>query len=119
MKRRDMNRWIKAVGLIVLATAIVPPLWVARARSSKSPTPRVHLIADMDDQPKVKTQRASTLFADGRAMRPMLTGTVARGQLQDDDHLLQGRAAGEWARAVPIDVSGGTRRRGRERCDGF
>lgn len=114
-----MNRWMKSVGLIVLAAAVVPPLWIARARSSKSPAPRVHLIADMDDQPKVKTQRASTLFSDGRAMRPVPAGTVARGQLQDDDHLLQGRAAGDWATAFPIDVSLATLRRGRERFDVF
>ena len=39
---------------------------------------------DMWVQPKTKPQHGSDLFADGRASRPKVPGTVARGQNVDD-----------------------------------
>lgn len=39
---------------------------------------------DMWVQPKTKPQHASELFADGRASRPKVPGTVARGQNVDE-----------------------------------
>lgn len=39
---------------------------------------------DMHDQPKYKPFRGSDFFADGRSMRPLVKGTVARGTLNDD-----------------------------------
>lgn len=46
---------------------------------------------DMHDQPKYKFGRQSAFFADGRASRPLLEGTVARGQLRDDKLLYTGK----------------------------
>jgi mono/diheme cytochrome c family protein len=43
--------------------------------------PRIHFIQDMDNQPKFKAQQSSLFFADGRANRPPVPGTVARGEL--------------------------------------
>ena len=39
----------------------------------------LRLFPDMDDQDKVKTQRASTFFADGMGARNPVDGTVPRG----------------------------------------
>ena len=64
--------------LVVLAA--LPPLWIARTRLVKSATPRIEIFADMDFQPKYKTQAASPLFADGRAMRPPVPGTMSAGR---------------------------------------
>jgi mono/diheme cytochrome c family protein len=44
----------------------------------------------MDLSPAKDAQQSSTLFADGRAMRPDVPGTVARGQLGQDMNFLTG-----------------------------
>lgn len=49
-----------------------------------SEKPPIHLVQNMDDQPKVKAQSESRFFADGLAMRPPVEGTVARGMLRED-----------------------------------
>ena len=52
--------------------------------------PRIHIIQDMDIQPKFKEQSFSPVFADGRSARPPIPGTVARPlHAGDDDRFLQ------------------------------
>ena len=116
-------------GSIVLAVAAaVPFALAAKARNSKSTSPRIHLIGDMDWQPKYKAQRENPLFEDGRATRPEVTETVAVGELRDDDHFYRGKINGAFARTFPPEVSydDATMARGRERfgiyctpCHGF
>ena len=116
-------------GSIVLAVAAaVPFALAAKARNSKSTSPRIHLIGDMDWQPKYKAQRENPLFEDGRATRPEITETVAVGELRDDDHFYRGKIGGAFARTFPPEVSfdEATMARGRERfgiyctpCHGF
>ncbi len=77
-------------GAIACCLALLPPLLIARARERTAPVPRLHLFKDMDAQPKFKAQRASALFSDGRAMRPNLPGTVARGDLREDVRFYRG-----------------------------
>ncbi len=78
-------------GLVVLlALLCVPPVLIARMRNTDSRLPRFHLITDMDFQPKFKAQSTDALFSDGRAMRPQVAGTVARGQLEADTRLYKG-----------------------------
>jgi mono/diheme cytochrome c family protein len=43
--------------------------------------PQLSPITHMLDQPRLNAQQASTFFTDGRAMRPPVPGTVARGYL--------------------------------------
>lgn len=47
-------------------------------RGEPSRKPPVHLNQNMDLQDKYKPQRVSKIFADGRAMRPSVEGTVGR-----------------------------------------
>ncbi|MEE8452427.1 MAG: quinol:electron acceptor oxidoreductase subunit ActD, partial [Thermoguttaceae bacterium] len=111
--------------VVVVALALLPPLLIARARGAKSASPRIHIIQDMDFQPKYKTQTAGPLFADGRAMRPPVPGTIADGQLDDDPYfdrgyLVLGRdEKGEEIRdyftTFPIRVDMATILRGQER----
>src|SRR5438128_9171747 len=49
---------------------------------------------DMHDQPKFIPLRQSTFFADNRSARPLVAGTVARGQLRDDLLLYTGKVNG-------------------------
>ncbi len=60
---------------------------------------------DMHDQPKLEPYEASTFFADGRASRPVVAGTVARGALEEDEHLFQGRVAGKLADTFPFEIT--------------
>lgn len=80
---RDVPGLIHIVGAISTAVALVPPLWVAAA-AGESSSPRLSIWWDMDYQPKFKAQTPTTLFADGRAMRTAVPGTVARGALTND-----------------------------------
>jgi mono/diheme cytochrome c family protein len=99
--------------------ALIPPLVFARMRATPSPNRPIHIFYDMDFQPKFKTQAPNPLFADGRAMRPPVEGTVARGEAYVDAHMHEGVAGGGWATALPasmkLDVA--TLERGHQRFD--
>ena len=103
--------------IVVIFLAMIPPAVIAWARAVNSSQPRIHLIQDMDNQPKFRAQHANALFADGRAMRPPITGTVARGGLNEDDHYYRGLSNGQWAATFPpqVAVTMDLLQRGRER----
>ncbi len=90
--------------LILIVVAMIPPTLVARARAVRSAKTRIHLVQDMDNQPKFRAQHANPLFADGRAMRPPVAGTVAREQLDTDEHFHLGIFNGEWATTFPAQT---------------
>ncbi len=71
--------------LLVMVAGLIPASLVFKMRNGMDPLPRWHVFFDMDFQPKKKPQQISTIFADGRAMRPQVAGTVARGQLEQAD----------------------------------
>lgn len=98
-------RWGAIIGLILISVATIPPLVTYRARSRTSDVTRMQLIWDMDQQPKFKSQSANTLFADKRAMRPQVPGTVARGEGLTNEHLEHGMTDGKWTttNALPIE----------------
>lgn len=70
---------------------------------------------DMHDQPKYESLEASTFFPDGRASRPLVAGTVPRGQLREDTHLYEGRVAGKPAETFPFPIDLKTLERGQKR----
>jgi mono/diheme cytochrome c family protein len=60
-------------------------------------------------QPSYHPDEASSFFADGRAARPVVAGTVARGHLRTDLHLFAGKRSqvhGEWT--LPATLIGAT-----------
>ncbi|MBI2833361.1 MAG: cytochrome c [Acidobacteria bacterium] len=71
----------------------------------------------MQDQPKYEPLEQSDFFADGRAARPIIDGTVARGHLNDDEVLYTGKDGGAPVEAFPVAISHETLERGRERFD--
>ena len=111
--------------IILVVASFLPLALLAKARFSNSPLPPVHIIQDMDNQPRYNTQAANPLFADGRAMRQPVPGTVARGHLDADDHYYRGfsqvknEETGQWEvkyfQAIPpqITVDKQTMERGR------
>jgi len=74
---------------------------------------------DMHDQPKFKPYAKSDFFADRRASRPLVDGTIARGHLREDAVLNTGKAAGKPVDVFPFAVSAAVMARGQERFDVF
>jgi len=113
----EIPKGIIYVTLILVVAAILPVLFIVRARTVPSAKPAVHLIPDMDAQPRFDAQEANALFADGRSMRPILAGTIARGELHSDDALYRGKVGEEWVTEFPFPVTRELMIRGRERYD--
>lgn len=110
-----MPKWLIYIAVIVTALALVPLALIARARSVTSSQPRIHLIHDMDHQPKFKAQAENPLFADGRAMRPPVPGAVPAGSFGAEQAFTTGRRDGVWVAALPVPVTAEVLRRGEER----
>lgn len=89
------------IGAVAFCLALVPPLWIARDRATRSDVPRIHPVTDMDFQPKYRAQAESNLFDDGRTMRLPVEGTVARDELYADQHFHYGVVDGEFAATFP------------------
>ena len=70
---------------------------------------------DMHDQPKYTPYKPSDFFADGRSARPLVEGTVAQGQLFDDELLYTGKVGGQESPVFPYPIDEPAMRRGRER----
>jgi mono/diheme cytochrome c family protein len=74
---------------------------------------------DMHDQPRYDPMREATFFTDARSARPLVEGTVARGQLREDQLLYTGQVNGAPATVFPFPVDARVMTRGRERYDVF
>lgn len=70
---------------------------------------------DMQNQPRTFPQRGTTVFADGRTVRPQVEHTVARGQLYEDDYFYTGLQNGKEADMMPFPVTMQVLARGQER----
>ena len=82
---------IYLVGAALACIAALPPLYIYYSWASPtSSLPRISFFKDMEAQAKFKAQTATSLFDDGRAARPPVPGTVARGSGMDDTRLYYG-----------------------------
>lgn len=72
---------------------------------------------DMHDAPRYDALEAGAFFADGRAERPQVPGTVARAQLPSA--LSFGRRGGRWVEELPLPLTRELLERGHERYDIF
>jgi mono/diheme cytochrome c family protein len=107
---RSFRRAI-ALGALALFAALA-----GCVRERPSSKPPIHLIPDMDAQPKFKAQSESGYFSDGAAMRVPPAGTVARGMLRDDDVYYRGfRSDGTPVKTMPVPVTAALLARGQER----
>jgi mono/diheme cytochrome c family protein len=116
-EHRRVPRPLMAFILLSAVLALVPFAFIAKFRSEKSDKPHFHVIPDMDFQDYRGPQAPSEVFPDGTTERPPIGGTVARGDLRDDDHLHRGLTDGRWATSFPpeLDLSQRAIERGRER----
>lgn len=98
------------------AIAVAAVAAMAGCRGGISEEPPFHLIPDMDNQPKFKAQAANEFFSDGRAMRPLVDGTLAQGQFHEDEGPYTGKNPdGSFLGRVPYTVDEKLLARGEER----
>lgn len=114
---------------IVVSLMLIPPAVILKERFSYGTEPRIEVRQDMGNQERYKAQQANPLFADGRAMRPIVADTVARGDFEHSDHYNvggelvrdpnSGKLKMEWFRGFPpeITIDRAAIERGQQRFD--
>lgn len=91
-----MGRWTAALGVLLLTAA--------------------GCRQDMHDAPRYDPLEASDLFTNGSSVRPLVPGTVPRGQLNDDAFLHTGKGPdGLPVTAFPFAITHGELDRGQDR----
>ena len=99
--------------LTLFAAAV---LALSGCRGMVSDQPPIHPNLNMDFQEKFEPQEANPYFADGRAMRVPVAGTIARGFLRDDAALYQGQtASGGFLPDMPVPLTRELLLRGQQR----
>ena len=75
---------------------------------------------DMHDQPKFEPLEASPTFADGKASRDLIEGTVARGMLRDDTVFYSGRTPeDQFVTELPVPLTRELLDRGQTRFNAY
>jgi mono/diheme cytochrome c family protein len=74
---------------------------------------------DMHDQPRYEPFEKSDFFADGRASRPFVAGTVARGTLHENEALFTGKVGKDFVSELPMEVTADLLLRGRTQFEAF
>jgi mono/diheme cytochrome c family protein len=70
---------------------------------------------DMHDQPRYKPLAGTDFFGDGRSARPVVEGTVARGQLRIDSARYAGKLDGQEVDTFPFPITDKDLARGQAR----
>ena len=70
---------------------------------------------DMHDAPRYEALEKSDFYADGRSARPLIDGTVARGQLRADDAFYTGKNGALLLAELPMPVTKPLLVRGQDR----
>lgn len=93
---------------------------LAACEGNRSDKPPVHVFIDMDFQQRFDAQERNDFFADHRAARPPVEGTVAQGFLKDDDLFYRGRGFdGRFSDELPeqVELGAALLERGEQRYD--
>ena len=100
--------------LLTVGMALLSGCGLLRGCTSKQPP--IHINPSMDNQPKLRAQQESAFFYDGSGMRKPVEGTVARGELHEDDAAYLGKdASGAFVASIPIPVDDALVARGKNR----
>jgi cytochrome c553 len=73
----------------------------------------------MADQPPHKPLDVSAFFEYGQSARPLVPGTVARGQLRTDEGFYTGKVGDRLVSALPFPLTSEVLERGRTRFEAF
>ena len=111
MRRTDL---VSPASLILVSLVLVSLLGACRGMPSSRPP--FHLNPNMDYQEKYQPQESSDFFYDGRAMRLPVAGTVALGELRENDQLYTGKdAEGNYLTSAPLAITDEVLARGADR----
>jgi mono/diheme cytochrome c family protein len=72
---------------------------------------------DMHNQPRHEPMELSTFFPDGQSSRPIVPGTVARGQLTPSNMRFAGLGVGETPDTFPFEITKADLQRGKQRFE--
>jgi mono/diheme cytochrome c family protein len=97
------------------AVAAVLALALAGCMGQPSGDPPVHVITDMDWQPKYRPEAESAFFANGMAMRTPVEGTVSQTAYNPDDPYYSGARDGALVAVAPVRLTEEVLTRGQER----
>lgn len=76
----------------------------------------IHLNPNMDQQPSYRPLAESGFFASGSTSQPPVSGTIARGELREDDSFYTGRGFFGYT-SNPLEVTEDVVARGRDRFE--
>lgn len=114
-----MNTIWHKIGLGLLSAIIllvVIALLSGCSRGRQSDRTPIHPNPNMDRQGKYLAQGESEFFANGSNMRMPVEGTIARGNLRDDDVFYKGmNSKGEFVKDIPVEITMQLINRGEER----
>ncbi|MEX2605577.1 MAG: cytochrome c, partial [Gracilimonas sp.] len=103
-----------------IAGIIAVGISLSACQGQISDKPAVHPNMNMDQQPRKEAQEQNNFFADGRAMRQPVEGTVARGFAKTDRALYEGvDENGDFIDTIPIDLTKSFLYRGQKRYEVF
>jgi hypothetical protein len=107
------GRWLRTGhgGVCAMVTLLVGLLATACGSNDS--------IQIMGDQPRYDPLEPSAIFANGMASRPLISDTVALGQLRDDTALFTGKTDGSDVAIFPFAVTREVLARGQQRYDVF
>ena len=111
-----MSRSFISSPVFLIGLALV----LSSCRGQTSEKPAIHPNLNMDYTVSFKPQEKNAFFADGRAMRAPVDGTVARGQTNLDTEYYEGKtASGLLVPTIPVEVTREMLQRGKDRYEVF
>ena len=101
------------LGVFLLCVVIVS---IAGFRGASTERPPIEIFPDMDRQAKLLPQEESRFYANQRASRKPVPGTVSRGETFKETPVNTGRVAGStnFVEAIPVEVTSDLLQKGRE-----
>lgn len=105
--------------LLIFALTVALVVLIAGPRGSMSRKPPISIFPDMDKQMKLLPQKDDPFFADGRASRLPVPGTISRGAPYQDWPMYTGRVTGltNFVENIPIPVTAELLARGKQRFE--
>jgi mono/diheme cytochrome c family protein len=103
--------------LLGLLFAIVCVLFIAGRQGDRTQRTPIEIFDDMDRQQKIKPQKPSPFFADQRAARPPIPGTIPTHVPLENEYLYTGRLGNTWGDGIPVPINEALLARGQERFD--
>ena len=102
--------------MLIAPALVLFSLAAGCVRGVPSDKPPIHIVPNMDSQPKYKPRSLNPFFADSSAMRTPAAGTVARGSLRHDSVFYWGiDGDGNFVKTNPLLLTMELLTRGQER----